>query len=69
VPLRSLTTELKRLEAEGAMPIEGLFLLAVGLELGLGLQGPKAARLQSAQVRESLWQQKEGLVPPFHSVS
>ena len=39
VPLRSLTTELKRLEAEGAMPIEGLFLLAVGLELGLGLQG------------------------------
>jgi len=38
VPLRSLTIELKRLEAEGAMPIEGLFLLAVGLELGLGLQ-------------------------------
>ena len=36
VPLRSLTAELKRLEAEGAMPIEGLFLLAVGISLGLG---------------------------------
>jgi 8-oxo-dGTP pyrophosphatase MutT (NUDIX family) len=36
VPVGSLTAELRRLEAEGAMPIEGLYLLAVGLEMGQG---------------------------------
>tara|TARA_B110001452_G_scaffold1359_1_gene1174 strand:- start:116 stop:838 length:723 start_codon:yes stop_codon:yes gene_type:complete len=34
VPVRSLSTELSKLEAEGAMPMEGLHLLAVGLQLG-----------------------------------
>ena len=46
IPLHSLTTELKRLEADGAMPIEGLYLLAVGLEMGLAAQrGMGDARL------------------------
>ena len=34
VPVRTLSSELSRLEAEGAMPMEGLHLLAVGLALG-----------------------------------
>lgn len=38
VPLHALTAELQRLEVEGAMPIQGLYLLAVGLEMGQGLK-------------------------------
>ena len=34
VPLNSLAVELERLQAAGAMPIEGLFLLAAGLRMG-----------------------------------
>ena len=37
VPIRSLALELRKMEAEGAMPIEGLHLLAAGLQIGQGL--------------------------------
>jgi len=39
VPVKILTSELSRLEAEtGAMPIEGLYLFAIGLQMGLAIQ-------------------------------
>ena len=40
VPVASLASEIKKLEAEGSMAMEGLFLLALGLEMGAAFKPP-----------------------------
>ena len=43
VPLKELAEELRRLESIGCLNTEGLYFLAVGLELGLGMAAATTA--------------------------